>query len=316
MNKILCVMFALMVSVFIFVGCGSASQVLVVMPDGAPALSMLGLMSKDYKINGESTEYRIVSSDNIAGLVANRQADVAVLPLNLASKVCGEDYQILSVMTFGNLYLVSNAGASVQDVIGHNLYVINLNNVPGLTTKIMLNELNIPYSESSQTQDNTMLIGATAQELIGGFMSGKVEYAVVAEPAVSLMLSQVEGLEVIGDVQDIMGEYPQSVLVIKKNVFDAEEIGYLIEELQNIVMFAHSNVTKIYDIIESHLQEGVVTSFKENLITRDLITRCNIGFKLAVDEKQNIDNYIDALREINENSTNLIPPEAYYDIAD
>ena len=308
-------MFALMVSVFIFVGCGSASQVLVVMPDGAPALSMLGLMSNDYKINGESTEYRIVSSDNIAGLVANRQADLAVLPLNLASKVCGEDYQILSVMTFGNLYLVSNAGASVQDVIGHNLYVINLNNVPGLTTKIMLNELNIPYSESSQTQDNTMLIGATAQELIGGFMSGKVEYAVVAEPAVSLMLSQVEGLEVIGDVQDIMGEYPQSVLVIKKNVFDAEEIGYLIEELQNNMIFAHSNVDNIFDIIENHLQEGVATSFKEDLITRDLIARCNIGFKLALDEKQNIDNYIDSLREINENSTNVIPLEAYYDIA-
>ena len=218
-------------------------------------------------------------------------------------------------MTFGNLYLVSNIGSSINDMVGHNLYVINLNNVPGLTTKIMLQKLNIEYSEVSQTQSNVMLIGATAQEIIGGFQAGRVEYAIVAEPAVSIMLNKVEGLQVVGDVQEVLGEYPQSVLVVKKGIFSADDINYLIEQLQKNAMFVHTNYDKIYDIIVAHLQRGVRTSFQKELITSSLVARCNVGFELAIDHQQKIDDYITALRQININSADILPSGAYYDIS-
>lgn len=315
MKKFICLLLATLLGLMLFVGCSEKEGILVVMPDGAPALSMAELMSTEYKVGELDTEYRIVSSDSIAGLVANRQADLAVLPLNLATKVCGNDYQILSVMTFGNLYLVSNIGSSIYDMVGHNLYVINLNNVPGLTTKIMLQKLDIEYSEVSQTQSNVMLIGATAQEIIGGFQAGRVEYAIVAEPAVSMMLNKVEGLQVVGDVQEVLGEYPQSVLVVKKGIFSADDINYLIEQLQNNAMFVHTNYDKIYDIIVAHLQRGVITSFQKELITSSLVARCNVGFELAIDHQQKIDDYITALRQININSADILPSGAYYDIS-
>ena len=297
----------------ILCGCGQSSSIVVYMPDGAPSLSLVSLMAQDYKIGGHNTDYTIVSSERIGGFVASKQADLAVLPTNLASKLCGDDYQILSVMTTGNLYLVGKQGSSINDVIGHNLSVINLNNVPGLTVKLMLNELGIPYSEGQQTEGNIKLVGATANEIIGGFMSGKIEFAVVAEPAVSMMLNKVNGLQVINSIQRLVGNYPQSVLVIKKGIFKNKEVQELYNELLENETYLQNNLGNVYNVITAHLQKGVVTSFKEDLINEDLIMRCNVNISLAIEEKDTINNYINNLINISNNSANVLTDEVYYE---
>ena len=297
----------------ILCGCGQSSSIVVYMPDGAPSLSLVSLMAQDYKIGGHNTDYTIVSSEQIGGFVASKQADLAVLPTNLASKLCGDDYQILSVMTTGNLYLVGKQGSSINDVIGHNLSVINLNNVPGLTVKLMLNELGIPYSEGEQTESNIKLVGATANEIIGGFMSGKIEFAVVAEPAVSMMLNKVNDLQVIDSIQRLVGNYPQSVLVIKKGIFKNKDVQELYNELLENETYLQNNLDNVYNVITAHLQKGVVTSFKEDLINEDLIMRCNVNISLAIEEKDTINNYINNLINISNNSANVLTDEVYYE---
>lgn len=313
MKKFVVLVMVVVIALCGFTACGKTREVLVYMPDGAPSLSLANLVSSEYKIGDESTKYRIVSSDKIGGLVATNKADLAILPLNLASKICGENYQILSVMTFGNLYVVGKSGTTIRDVVGHSLHVININNVPGLMTQILLNEQGIPYSLSSQTQSNIKLIGSTAPAIIGGFISGQVEYALVAEPAVSKMLSVVDGLKVICDVQEVVGEYPQSVLVIKKNRFSKNAVEKLCAELSKNTAFLANNTAEIYNIVAKHFEKGVETAFQKELLTADLISRCNVDFRLAINEKQNINDYIVRLKEISNNSADNLKEGVIYD---
>ena len=282
------------------------------MPDGAPSLSMVSLMADDYKIGGVTTKYKIVGSDKIGGLVANKQADLAVLPLNLATKVCGDAYQILSVMTWGNLYILGKSG-NLNDIIGNNLYVINLNNVPGLTTRLMLEKENISYSLTEQKSDNIKLVATTANEVIGGFLSDKMKYAVVAEPAVTKIMSKVSGLSVVGDMQEIYGEYPQSVLVVKKKLLNNEKMQKLIAKLSQNSDYLQNNLNNVYKTIEKHLEKGLVSAFTENLNTT-IIARCNVNFKLAINEQEKINNYISNLKRIEPNSCNQLTSGVFYEI--
>jgi len=282
------------------------------MPDGAPSLSMVSLMADDYKIGGVTTKYKIVGSDKIGGLVANKQADLAVLPLNLATKVCGDDYQILSVMTWGNLYILGKSG-NLNGIIGNNLYVINLNNVPGLTTRLMLEKENIPYSLTEQKSDNIKLVATTSNEVIGGFLSDKMKYTVVAEPAVTKIMSKVSGLSVVGDMQEIYGEYPQSVLVVKKKLLNNEKMQKLIAKLSQNSDYLQNNLNNVYKTIEKHLEKGLVSAFTENLNTT-IIARCNVNFKLAINEQEKINNYISNLKRIEPNSCNQLTSGVFYEI--
>ena len=88
----------------------SKEEVDVYMPDGAPALALAYAMAKDTKEDGVT--YRVVAAESIAAYVSGKEeeknADLCVLPVNLAAKLLGngERYQMLGVVTHGNLFLL------------------------------------------------------------------------------------------------------------------------------------------------------------------------------------------------------------------
>ena len=315
MKKILSIILIIIVSSLFFCGCNNKNNdILFVMPDGAPSLSVASLMSENYKIGDKTTKYEIVAPMNIGNFVVTKKADLAILPLNLATKLCQDEYQILGITTFGNLYVVGLSGESLYDAIGHSMSVINLNNVAGLTLKLTLNNLGINYTEGTQKDDNIRLVGATANEILGGFLSSKVEYALVAEPALSMMLTKVASLKVIDDIQMRLGSYPQSVLVVKKNVFTKSQVQSLCNKLAGNLEFVQNNVSSLYDIIQAHLQKGVVSSLSSNNLSLDLVNRCNIGFELAINKKNEINNFVINLKSLDDNCADFIQEGTYYEI--
>ena len=133
-------------------------EITVCMPDGAPALALAQLLCEDVEDDGIT--YKVVSSNLIASKVTykdmSKNADVCVLPVTAASKLLGsgEDYQMLGVVTHGNLYLISKTGEqitadNIKDLCGKTVGVLQINQVPGLTFKALLNKYDIEYSEIS-----------------------------------------------------------------------------------------------------------------------------------------------------------------------
>ena len=95
----------------LFAACDKESaRVSVYMPDGAPALAMAQLMSEEMQFGGE-VSYNVVDSTAIQTYVGgdDPQADVCVLPVNLAAQTMGSGsvYRMLGTVTHGNIYIVS-----------------------------------------------------------------------------------------------------------------------------------------------------------------------------------------------------------------
>ena len=140
---------------FVCVGCGGKQENLhIYMPDGAPALA-LGLPMYENN-DSDGVEFHVVSAQTIQTYVTGNQpqADVCVLPVNLAAKLlgAGEVYQMAGVVTHGNMYFLSEsapvyAAENLSDLVGKTVGVVQLNNVPGLTFKTILNKYNIPFEE-------------------------------------------------------------------------------------------------------------------------------------------------------------------------
>ncbi len=124
----------------------------VYMPDGAPALSMAKLMSE----KKDGVAFNVVDASTISTFVTgeNPKADLCVLPLNAASKLLGtgETYTMLGTVTHGNLYLLSHdetetfeSGTDLGRLAGKTIGTIQINNVPGLTLKLLLGKNGVEY---------------------------------------------------------------------------------------------------------------------------------------------------------------------------
>lgn len=130
-------------------------EVSIYAPDGAPALALAKLMAEENQFGQISVEYNIVPADTIGARVTGEDpaADICILPLNAASRLLGsgQTYKMLGTVTNGNLYILSKDGASVtsenirEELNGKTIGVIQLNNVPGLTLKIILEKYDIDY---------------------------------------------------------------------------------------------------------------------------------------------------------------------------
>lgn len=128
-------------------------------PDGAPALALAGLMDGAVSSNalGKEVNYNIVDASTIQTHVTgeNPDADICILPVNLAANLLGngEKYTMLGTVTHGNLYIISAKSGeqitvdSLSELRGKTVGVVNLAAVPGLTFKLILNKYGIEYAE-------------------------------------------------------------------------------------------------------------------------------------------------------------------------
>ena len=128
-------------------------------PDGAPALSLAQLMSEDMQFGeGNTVTYNVVAASSIQTFVTGEepQAELCVLPVNAAAKLLGKGdvYQMLGTVTHGNIYVLSAASKGYADLTSANLKeqllgktvgCIQLDNVVGLTLKVVLDNSDIPF---------------------------------------------------------------------------------------------------------------------------------------------------------------------------
>lgn len=307
MKKLVAVLFAILLPVLALVGCGKVEKsVLFVVPDGAPALSVASLMMDECEFGGK-TEYKVVSSTDIGNYFATKRADAGVLPLNLATKMT--DYQIVSINTFGNLYIVGTSGQDITSLKGNTLHVINLNNVVGLTIRLMLNKCGIDYTmnDLQGSSNNVVLKGANASDLAGAFSAGKIKFAVVAEPMCSKLMKMNLNLKIIADVQELYGKYPQSAMVVKKGKFTVAQVDNLIAKMQKEVSPADA-----LEAVTVHLEKGVVSAFTKDGLTADVVARCNVGFMRASENKDFINDYIEKIITLQENSAQKLTDDRFF----
>ncbi len=303
--KKISIFLCLILCVFSFFGCTTqnSNNLKVVCPDGAPAISVFAL--KD--VNG--IDFSVYSSSLAADLITQdirqKKTDIAILPINLASKLCtsGEDYKMVGLLTHGNLYGVSRNEVGISNLKGKSVGVIQLNSVPGYTVKLMLNKLGIEYTEdiNAKTNNNVYLFqieaNATAVKTI--LENNIADMCIVAEPMCTKLVSTFS-LNRTMDVQSVYGLFPQAVMVVKATVLEnnVDKVNEIISTLSEYD-YTQLNPMDLVAWINTKMygrEDGSATTLSPSALSVEAIIKSNIRFENAVEVKAKVKQYLSDLK--------------------
>ena len=260
MKKILCSIIFLVSMSLVFVGCNNLKETSepitfkISVPDGIPALTMTKMIKENTLIDENvRLEYTVEkTTDALAAKVLSGEADIAIVPSNLAAQLYNKElgYKIAATGSWGSFYLISEEVIKDPEVlIGKEITTIGKN----LTPDIMLRHLlNLKDIKADTDITINYLNGAT--ELAPNYLSGRAEIVAVPEPMLSVIMQKKPDTNIILDFNqewkntyNSKDGYPQSSLIIKEGpLFENKEIiERLLEEYEKSIIWANENPSKL-----------------------------------------------------------------------
>lgn len=338
MKKFLSVILSVMLimSVCALVACNNNTEnpdntenvsISIVAPDGAPALSLAKLMNDDNQFGAKVT-YKVVNASDITKHIAGagEKADVALVPVNAASKILasGNEYKGVATVTHGNLYMLTKDGTEINkdnlsSLKGKTVAVVNIANVPGLTFKALLKKNNIEFTEdeSEKSEEKVYLAGIAGTDIAPSLVKGTADYVVAPEPAVSTVTSAKPIIKKAAALHDIYGAYPQAVMVVKASVLEKNKnlikkiYDAMVENQQWIV----ENPALAAKAVEGKLLEGLTASFNEKNTTADSVAGCNIKMVSFTESEINVvKTYIADVKSVGESAVGEFTDNFFFDI--
>ena len=259
----------------------------------------------------DGVSYYVVDSTVITSKISanesDNNADLCVLPVNVAAKRLGsgDEYQMLGLVTQGNMYLISNKDVAAVETLsalkGETVGLAQIANVPGLTLKAALNR------------------GGLANN---GGVDGTLSYYLAAEPFVTTMTWSGK-FRVVGDLQALYNGadsenkgYPQAVLVAKRSFLDKNKAWTenLLSKLENgNAWLQQANEQDIYMSIVRHFEDSShKPTFNLGVLTKDCISRCGISFAYAKDCSARVDEFLTELQTVNANMASTVEKDFYW----
>lgn len=217
-------------------------------PTSAGAINMLDSSKNDDSnfIFNESVEG---APDAVIPQLVSGEADMAIIPPNLAATVYNKTegkIKILAINNLGVLYLVENGDLginSIDDLInsGETIYTSG----KGATPDLAINEVirNAGFNES----DVNIEYLAEASEVAQKMIAGEAKIALLPEPMVTNVLMKNENAKVALDVNKLYEEATSSplisaVLVARSEYLDEIDVPLLLENYEQSIDKANTNV--------------------------------------------------------------------------
>lgn len=288
-----------------FAGCTKpdSKEITVAMPDGAPALALAGLIGETASLNGFNLTYSIKDGTNIKSAVLSKEADIALVPMNIAAALYngGVDIKLVSANIYGLLYLVGSESLEdgLASLVGEVVYNVGQGGTPDFTFKKILAENDIAYTESNTAVSGKVALAyMTPSALLPQLKTGIIKYAVLGEPQATLAVTgsantvlvdlQEEWKEVVGS--DTLG-YPQVGLVVKTSLLENEPefVRAFLDKVEANAEWVMLNAAEAGQIVKDNGGTMPIT------LTADIVSKCNIKFVTASDAKTDITDYLSAL---------------------
>lgn len=177
------------------------SSVTLINPLGPLVIPASGMTSGQVQSNIQINVQNWKTVDELTGYLAGGEIPFAVLPITTAAnlKANGIDLVLLGVHEWKVFYLVAAKDANFSDwhsLVGESIYT------PGSKGQTVDTLTRFALAkEGIQPDDEVTFIYAPAQEIVALFKEGKVDFAALPEPYVSLALSDNHG-EIVVDYQE------------------------------------------------------------------------------------------------------------------
>jgi len=195
--------------------------------DVTPALTVAKLAKENPIIDENITiEYEIQKSpDLLVSKILKEEADIAIVPSNLAAQAFNKDisYEIAGTSIWGSLYLASTGDIKgFEELKGKEIYTFGKGLTPDLVLNFILSKNGIDLNK-----DVKITYLNAASEVGPAFIGGKTNLAVLAEPLLTTAMMKKSDAKVILDLNEEWAKaagtekgYPQASLIIKKDLID------------------------------------------------------------------------------------------------
>ncbi|MFR3569449.1 MAG: ABC transporter substrate-binding protein [Paraclostridium sordellii] len=286
-------------------GCSSKENlkedvsVKVSMPDGLPSIAMSKLAFKNKNIkDGYNVNYNIEKTpDNLSTTVMKGEADIAVVPSNMAAIAYNKtkNYEIAGTTGLGSFYLVSNDDiGGFKDLKGKEVVNTGKGLTPDITNKFIIKSNGLNEKDISFTYVNS------ANELVPIIVSKKANTAIVPEPALTALKIKKPEIKVVKSLNEEYKNitksdygYPQATIIVKSDFAknNKEFVNLFLEGVKESIIFVNSNPDKAGEYCE---KIGVGT--KKEVINKS-IENANLQF-IGVEES--IKDYKDYYKILSE----------------
>lgn len=309
-----CLFLVVVLSILTLQGCGNNNKVQsedtkntteikeisFISPDGLPSISIAKLIKEKPEVKaGYNINYTIEqSSESLVTSVMKGEPDIAIVPSNIAATVFNKNkqYKIAGTVGFGSFYIGStNENQTSEDLKGKEVYNIGKGLTPDIIARTVLkdkgidvdNDINFSYVDG-------------VNELAPIILSGKTQYAVIPEPALSTVQSKNEKFDVILDLNEEWKKinnseygYPQATIIVKTDLYENNKD--FVKELLKQVKAATEWVYSDKETLGTYCEE-IGVSAKKPIVIKS-IDRSNIKYVDIKDSYKEYKTYFEKLNE-------------------
>ncbi|MHB8097253.1 MAG: hypothetical protein ACYDEI_06350 [Erysipelotrichaceae bacterium] len=264
----------------------------ILSPKGAPALSLVPLIQE----NKDSIEF-VDGTDVLSAELIKGEKDVIIAPVNLGAALSKKDsnpYRLYGIVTWGNLYLVSNADAALVE--SEPIAIFGEQAVPGLVFNSLKDQL-------GQTFVPTAFNAVT--DVQGQLLSKSFNIGLMAEPLVTATIAKAKTLEsplnltVYKDLQVLWQEktgfdnFPQAAIYIKADISD-EKLKQVEARLE-LMMAYNIELNNNPSMLETDITEELATTLgvPASKILTQAWDRMNVNVVKAEDNKEAIEAFLE-----------------------
>ncbi|MCE5220329.1 MAG: ABC transporter substrate-binding protein [Clostridium sp.] len=312
MKKKLSLFLVIVLSLLTFVGCGNnkstqsettkntteIKEISFIAPDGLPAIAVAKLIKEKPEVKaGYNINYTIEkNSESLGTSVMKNEPDIAIVPSNLAATVFNKnkEYKIAGTVGFGSFYIGStNENATFEDLKGKEVYNIGKGLTPDIIAKTILKDKGIDVDK-----DINFSYVDGVNELAPIILSGKTQYAVIPEPALSTVQSKNEKFKVILNLNEEWKKinnseygYPQATIIIKKDLCEnhKEFVKEFLKQVKAGTEWAYSDK----ETLGTYCEE-IGISAKKPIIIKSL-EKSNIKYVDIKDSYKDYNTYFEKL---------------------
>ncbi|WP_353094140.1 MqnA/MqnD/SBP family protein [Tissierella praeacuta] len=238
MKKILMLFMSLIIILSGIAGCSNSTDgkqkesknIKFYYQDGTPALTVAKLVKENSIVDENITiEYEMQKSpDLLVSKILKEEADIAIVPSNLAAQAFnkGIQYEIVGTSIWGSLYLASTEDIKgFEELKGREIYTFGKGLTPDLVFSLILSKNGIDLDK-----DVKINYLNSAAEVGPAFIGGKTNLAVLAEPLLTTVMMKKQDAKIILDLNEEWTKvaetekgYPQASLIIKKDLIDNDK---------------------------------------------------------------------------------------------
>lgn len=324
MKKIVALLSVLLLVVALTTACSTVKPdntapvtVRVAAIQGPTGIGMVHLMEAAENKQSELTyEFSTHSApDQVSPLLINKSADIAALPTNVAANLYSKTnggVKILAVNTLGVLYMLENGNTiqTVEDLRGKTIYSTGQGANPEYILNYVLKENGI-----DPAADVTIKFVAENQELIPLIKNGEATVAMVPQPFVSTVTTQVPSARIALSMNDAWEAVAgaENKLMMGCVVVRTEFLENHPKEVKTFLKEYKASIEKTTDVDATAQlceEKGIIP---KAAIAKKAIPYCELTFVSGQTMKEQISKYYSVLFEANPKSIGgALPDDAFY----